>query len=73
MATVLFAPQTSGGAAIFAPQVINTFQLEALEPSVIQRYTISGSLRLVLNFIDTPAPPERTIVLGGRSRTITSG
>jgi hypothetical protein len=73
-ATSVFDPSKSGTAtAIIPAQEVITYELEALSPSVLQRYTTTGSLRLVLNFIDTPAPAERTIVLGARSRTITAG
>lgn len=78
-ATSTFNTQRSGTASVtiaalpVEPEVPSVTQLGALAPSVIRYQTSTGPLRLMLNFIDTPAPPERTIVLGGRNRTITAG
>lgn len=78
-ATSTFNTQRSGTASVTIaalpvdPEIPEVQELLALAPSVIKRTSSSEALRLILNFIDTPAPPERTIVLGGRSRTITAG
>lgn len=76
MSTVNFAQMVSGGMAVFAPMIYAApvvYPLHALAHTYLDRRTTSGSVRIVLQFADTPAPRDRTIILGGQSRTITSG
>lgn len=76
MDTVNFAPMTSGGLAVFAAMVYAepvVYQLQAFEPSYLERFATSGRLRIVLQFTDVAAPRSRTVVVGGASTTITSG
>lgn len=52
------------------PDVV--YELEAESPSVIERTGTGGRVRIVLTFVDTPAPAGRTVNIGGASTTITS-
>lgn len=76
MDTVNFAPMVSGGMAVFAAMIYAEpviYELRALEPCYMYRYGASNRLRLILQFIDAPAPRGRTVIVGGPSTTITSG
>lgn len=78
-ATSTFNTQRAGTATVSVaavgqePEVPVVTPIEPLGTSAVRYATLGTQVRIVLEFADTPAPRDRTIILGGQSRTITSG
>lgn len=51
---------------------VTVHDLLAGPPTILGRTSFSGMVRRMTAFVDTPAPKSRTMVLGGRRKSITS-